>query len=249
MPARVALESNGGRRPAGGHAPPPPPAAPAGSFDRDAYYTQCRRYAVANNERFSSWRWRYGYYDDCPCIPGNSCNALCRTQCDTPQASNNGWRGNPALTVTMLAIYCACFVFLCFFLKYRYQRWLGRGERAVRREVRAAEAQCAKAEALDIELAALPLPSYSCIQPDGQSAIVTKSSECDVEMQRRETMRARVLADTRVTVRHVSDTAWVERELSEVIVHVSEEEEDEDDGEDEKNGGGGDESSNVDVDG
>jgi hypothetical protein len=135
----------------------------------------------------------------------------------------------------MLAIYCAIFVFLCFFLKYRYQRWLGRGERAVRREVRAAEAQCAKAEALDIELAALPLPSYSCIQPDGQSAIVTKSSECDVEMQRRETMRARVLADTRVTVRHVSDAAWVERELSEVIVHVSEEEEDED--EEEKNGG------------
>ena len=182
MPARVPLDTNGGRRPAGGHAPPPPPAAPAGSFDRDAYYTQCRRYAVANNERFSSWRWRYGYYDDCPCIPGNSCNALCRTQCDTPQASNNGWRGNPALTVTMLAIYCACFVFLCFFLKYRYQRWLGRGERAVRREVRAAEAQCAKAEALDIELAALPLPSYSCIQPDGASAIVTKSSECDVEL-------------------------------------------------------------------
>ena len=108
----------------------------------------------------------------------------------------------------------------------------------MRREVRAAEAQCAKAEALDIELAALPLPSYSCIQPDGASAIVTKSSECDVEMQRRETMRARVLADTRVTVRHVSDAAWVERELSEVIVHVSEEEEDEDDGEDEKNGGG-----------
>ena len=46
-------------------------------------------------------------------------------------------------------------------------------------------------------------------------------------------MRARVLADTRVTVRHVSDAAWVERELSEVIVHVSEEE-DEDDGEEEK---------------
>ena len=105
----------------------------------------------------------------------------------------------------------------------------------MRREVRAAEAQCAKAEALDIELAALPLPSYSCIQPDGQSAIVTKSSECDAELARRETMRARVLADTRVTVRHVSDAAWVERELSEVIVHVSEEEEEE---EDEKNGGG-----------
>jgi hypothetical protein len=48
-----------------------------------------------------------------------------------------------------------------------------------------------------------------------------------------------VLADTRVTVRHVSDTAWVERELSEVIVHVSEEEEEDDEEEeDEKNGGG-----------
>jgi hypothetical protein len=52
-------------------------------------------------------------------------------------------------------------------------------------------------------------------------------------------MRARVLADTRVTVRHVSDAAWVERELSEVIVHVSEEEEEDDEEEeDEKNGGG-----------
>lgn len=223
--------------------PPPPPYPPypppyAGPrVDRNDYYTQCRRYAVANNEAFSSWRWRNGQHDDCPCIPGNHCSYTCRLQCDTPTGGSNKWARYQYLTVTWISIYAALLAFLCFFCKYRYRRWRTRDERAVRREVRAAERAALKLEALDIELASLPLPSYSCVQPDGNSVVVVKETECHLEMRRRERLRHEAMADERVTVKHVSDAAWVERRLSTVIA-VSDEDTDAD-GDGFEDGGGG----------
>ena len=228
--------------------PPPPPKPPnppyppypppyAGRVDKNDYYTQCRRYAVRNNEAFSSWRWRHGWYDDCPCIPGNHCSHICRLQCDTPMERENTWSRHPYLTPTWLSIYAALVAFLCFFCKYRYRRWRTRNERAVRREVRAAERMALKAEALDVELAALPMPSYSCVQPDGVSVVVVAEFECHLEQRRRERLRTEAMADERVTVKDVSDAAWVERRLSAVIA-VSDE--DTDDGEEDGGGEGGD---------
>ena len=228
--------------------PPPPPKPPnppyppypppyAGRVDKNDYYTQCRRYAVRNNEAFSSWRWRHGWYDDCPCIPGNHCSHICRLQCDTPMERGNTWSRHPYLTPTWLSIYAALVAFLCFFCKYRYRRWRTRNERAVRREVRAAERMALKAEALDVELAALPMPSYSCVQPDGVSVVVVAEFECHLEQRRRERLRTEAMADERVTVKNVSDAAWVERRLSAVIA-VSDE--DTDDGEEDGGGEGGD---------
>ena len=214
--------------------PPYPPPYAGPRVDRNDYFTQCRRWAVRNNEAFSQWRWRNGQHDDCPCIPGNHCSHICRLQCDTPMDGASKWQTNQYLSVSWLTIYAALLAFLCFFCKYRYRRWQTRDERAVRREVRAAERAAAKAEALDIELASLPLPSYSCVQPDGESVVVTAESECILEMRRRERLRAEAMADERVTVKHVSDAAWVERRLSTVIAVSDEdtdEEEEEEDGE------------------
>ena len=141
---------------------PPPYAGPR--VDRNDYYTQCRRYAVANNEAFSSWRWRNGQHDD-PCIPGNHCSYTCRLQCDAHggkqqvgavpvrpsrgyQSTPRSWRFSASSASTGIAAGAS-----------------GRARGAPRGSRR--RARGAKLEALDIELASLPLPSYSCVQPGG----------------------------------------------------------------------------------
>ena len=57
------------------------------------------------------------------------------------------WQRIQYLSVSWLTIYAALLAFLCFFCKYRYRRWQTRDERAVRREVRAAERAALKLEA------------------------------------------------------------------------------------------------------
>ena len=57
-----------------------------------------------------------------------------------------------------------------------------------------------------------------------------------MEMRRRERLRTEAMADERVTVKHVSDAAWVERRLSTVIA-VSDEDTDEEMRTEEEEGG------------
>ena len=100
---------------------------------------------------------------------------------------------------------------------------------------RFAAERAALKQALDV--ASLPMPSYSCVQPDGVSVVVIAEHECHLEQRRRERLRTEAMADERVTVKNVSDAAWVERRLSAVIA-VSDE--DTDDGEEDGGGEGGD---------
>ena len=72
--------------------PPYPPPVDPQTVNRQDYYSQCRRYFMKDNMRFSSWRFARGYYDDsCPCLPPNHCNPQCRQQCTEVIETQDAW--------------------------------------------------------------------------------------------------------------------------------------------------------------
>ena len=202
--------------------PPYPPPVDPQTVNRQDYYSQCRRYFMKDNMRFSSWRFARGYYDDsCPCLPPNHCNPQCRQQCTEVIETQDAWYKSVYFSVYYVAFYVAAMTIALIVCHHVYRLWRTREERAVRRAVRAADRQAAKLEALEVELSSRSLPAYFCDMPGGESAMVFPDFEVEAELARRDLLKKIVSADDNVTLQRVRDPCWVTRELARLSAAVA----------------------------